>query len=86
MVALKIYFIISIFNQTAGVVGPLPYNMKECLLRAALYEAKFISTSKGHQFHGINDKDVKFTCKETETRPYCSGQFKGKCVADERPK
>jgi hypothetical protein len=85
MIPLKIYFLIYISSQLAGVVGPLPYNMHECLLRKSLYEAKFISTSKGHQFHGISDKDVKFDCKESTTRPVCSGQFKGKCVADDRP-
>lgn len=62
--------IITIFGLNGAVIGPLPYDIEECLFRASIRQAaliypddlKFMDTI-------VTPGDVKFLCVQQKERP-----------------
>lgn len=72
---LKIFMVIYISGHVGGSVGPLPYDMKECLARR-LQPVSNIEQAQKWTFihHGIRRSDgdgneVKMVCEERADRP-----------------
>lgn len=63
----KLYIVIYIAGQIGGTVGPLPYGIDECRLRAAAQYATM--DPKVVTPEGITARDVMFACEFHIIRP-----------------
>ncbi len=64
---MNLFIVIYIAGQIGGTVGPLPYGMEECQLRAATQWSKGdpnIVTPQGYTM-----QDIRLTCGWHEVRP-----------------
>ena len=71
---MKLWFVVYIGSQIGGSVGPLPYDMDECLRRAAEKNAEWqakLATGKDLYGSPVSDmaKAVHFGCVEADGRP-----------------
>jgi hypothetical protein len=81
---MKLWFIIYLYGQLAGSIGPLPYDMEECQGRLA--EIRVDLANRPDQVIDrtkLKPNDIKFDCLESKTRPECNGDYKDKCSVKE---
>lgn len=66
-----LYMMIYLAGQLVGTVGPLPYDMDECLYRAdkKWHEGKPDVVTPD----GLTMRDIKLTCEYHESRPKPEG-------------
>jgi hypothetical protein len=65
----KLWLVIYCIYQAVGVVGPLPYDMKECNLRVADIQKRIIKSKTVRTFGA---RDFQFACETHETAPKLS--------------
>lgn len=74
MVLPKVFFMVYVGSQIGGVIGPVPYDMNECLFRASVKQEELqAQIDTGTDLHG-NELDpmvydITFTCEEHYARP-----------------
>ena len=74
MPTLKLFMVLSIFGNTVGTIGPLPYGIKECARRTsemtATFEVAWLQKQE-IKFDGriVTPDDVRVSCVRTATEP-----------------
>jgi hypothetical protein len=64
---MKLFVVIYIAGQIGGTVGPVPYDMDECRVRAAEMYGTIDPATRTPQ--GITKQDVRFECELHAQRP-----------------
>jgi hypothetical protein len=72
---MKLWMIIEVVGRVGGVVGPLPYDWKECIMRRDLIQMavneKFVEHYAwlGGRAYWMTRGDVKYKCLASEETP-----------------
>jgi len=71
----KLWMIMTIFGINGSVIGPLPYDLKECMSRASeeqkVMRSLLAATDKKIEFdeQKVEPKDIKWHCVLSDARP-----------------
>jgi hypothetical protein len=71
----KLYILIFLSSNLVGTIGPLPYDMPECLERAADKMAAINSDAMKREVARVNDLELK--CEFHQERPKLSDGTEG---------
>lgn len=71
---MNIWMVIYVGTQIGGTVGPVPYDMKECVFKATLFNIEnFRQIETGKDANGDQitplQKIMRFKCEASDTRP-----------------
>lgn len=81
---MKLWLAVYIFGKVAASVGPLPYGMEECEIRAAERSAEFDHGFEANpervEIDGkaVERKDIRVACVEQADRPVLEDFVRGK--------